>query len=172
MLYEDLQTNNIVLLITSKEKYNESLKNIHSEISKFNIVGYITLNKPFMSIIQDLKNLNIDDSKFFFLDGITATVQTPPVVGNAVFVSSPNDLTDMSLGISSLYNEHGADMVFFNTISTIIVYQDIGSVIKFAHNIITKSRVLNKKIVLFALKEDSESLIKDLNMFVDKIIEV
>jgi len=32
--------------------------------------------------------------------------------------------------------------------------------------------VINKKVVLFALKEDSETLINDLNMFVDKVIEI
>ncbi len=169
----DLQSSNIILIVTSKEKYNEHLADIQPQLANsFEKIGYVSINKPYNSVLQDLESRGIDKQKFSFADAITATVQTPPVVDNCIFVSSPNALTDLGLAFSSLYNDHGCDIVVFDTISTLIVYQDIGSVTKFVHNLVTKARVLNKHLALVALKEDSESLIKDLNMFVDKIIEM
>jgi len=170
---DDIKGNGVILFTTSKDRYNESLGNLQPELANsVNKAGYVAVNKPFNSVMQDMKNKNIDTGKFFFIDAITATVQSPPAVDNCIFVTSPTALTDIGLAFSSSLSEHGCDLVFFDTISTLIVYQEIGSVIKFVHNLITKVRVLNKKLVLLALKEDSENLIKDLNMFVDKIIEI
>ena len=170
---DDIKGNGVILFTTSKDKYNESLSNIQPEVEKsVNKIAYVTINKPFNSILQDMHSRGLNTGKFFFIDAITATVQSPPAVDNCIFVTSPTALTDIGLAFSSALSEHGCDLVFFDTISTLIVYQEIGSVIKFVHNLITKVRVLNKKLVLLALKEDSENLIKDLNMFVDKIIEV
>ena len=172
-IFDELQNNNIILIVTSKEKYNSSLSEIQTQIANsFSKIGYVTINKPFNSVMQDLENKGIEKSKFVFADAITATVQTPQIVDNCIFVTSPNALTDLGLAFTSLYNDLGSEVVVFDTISTLIVYQDIGSVTKFVHNLVTKSRVINKKLVLIALKEDSEILIKDLNMFVDKIVEM
>jgi hypothetical protein len=172
-LSEEIINNNILLIIISKEKYNESLTTIQTEIEKSaNKIGYITLNKPFNSVIENLTKNNLNKDKFFFVDAITATVQAPPVVDNCIFVSSPTALTDLGLAFSSLLTEHNCEIVFLDTVSTLAVYQDAGSVTKFVHNLVTKVRVLNKKAVFLAVKEDSETLIKDLNMFVDKIVEL
>ena len=170
---EDIAGSNIILITTSKSKYNESLGVIQPELEKAGgMVGYITINKPYNSILQDFGKKGINKNKFFFVDAITSTVQSPQPSPNCIFVSSPTALTDLGLAFSSLFSEKKCDAVFFDAISTLGVYQDPGSVIKFVHNLITKARVLNKKAIFLALKEDSETLIKDLNMFVDRIIEL
>ncbi len=172
-LTEDIGQNHIVLLITSKSRYNDTVKKIQIEIDQTaQKIGYVTVNKPFNTVLEELKNNGINSDKYFFVDAVTATVQTPPVVERCLFINSPTALTDLGLAFSSLYNEHGCELVFFDTISLLAVYQEVSTVIKFVHNLITKIRVLNKKAVFLALKEDSETLIKDLNMFVDKIIEL
>ncbi|MBN2422328.1 hypothetical protein JXB41_03810 [Candidatus Woesearchaeota archaeon] len=144
-----------------------------TEIDKIsNKICYVTLNKPYNTILMNIKSLNIDANKFFFVDAISATVQTPEGVDNCSFVSSPTVLTDLSLAFSEALSNKECDNAVFDTISTLVVYQDINSVIKFVHNLITKIRVLNKKSIFVALKEDSEELIKDLNMFVDNVVEM
>ena len=171
-LYEDISKNSIVLLVTSKTKYRDSFNVIYGEIAKFGSIGYITINKPYSAVIHDLESRNIDKAKFFFVDAITSTVQAPPKDDSCIFVASPNALTDLGLAFSSLIGEKNRELVFFDTISTLVVYQDISSVTKFTHNMITKARVTGKKVVFMSLKEDSETLIKDLNMFMDAVIEV
>ncbi len=172
-LADNLGKDNIVLVITSKTSYSNCLTQLQPQVgNSFDKIGYITVNKPFNSVKKDLSDLGMETGKFIFADVITATVQAPPPVDNCIFVSSPNALTDLGLAFTSLYNEYGCEIVVFDTISTLVVYQDIGSVIKFVHNFVTKARVIGKKLVLIALKEDSETLIKDLNMFVDSIVEM
>lgn len=171
-LYEEISKNSIILITASKSKYRDLVDSIYHELAKLGNIGYITINKPYQSVLKDLESRNISSSKVFFVDAITATVQAPPIVDNCLFVSSPNALTDLGLAFSSLLGEKRCDTIVFDTISTLVVYQDIGSVIKFAHNLVTKTRVTGKKVIFLTLKEDSESLIKDLNMFVDSVIEV
>jgi hypothetical protein len=171
-LYDDISKNSIILIVTSKINYKTSIDKIYPEIVKFGNIGYVTINKPYQSILKDFESRNVSKSKLFFVDAITATVQAPPIVNDCLFVASPNALTDLGLAFSSLLNEKNRDLIFFDTISTLIIYQEIGSVIKFAHNLVTKARVSGKKVIFVSLKEDSETLIKDLNMFVDAVIEI
>jgi hypothetical protein len=172
-LIEDIAKNNIFLVVTSKDKYGGLIASILPDVEKSSgKLCYITINKPYNTLIKNISDLSLNKDKFFFIDAITSTVQTPPIVNNCIFVTSPTALTDLGLAFSSALTEKNCDMAFFDTLSTLSVYQDSSSVIKFAHNIITKARVMNKKIIFVALKEDSETLIKDLNMFVDKIIEM
>lgn len=168
----ELASGQIILMVTSKSKYLSVVGDIHDGLSGLGTLGYVTVNKPYATICKDLEKKGINPKEVFFVDAITATVQAPPIVNNCYFVASPTSLTDLSLSFSSLASENNCEIIFFDTISTLMVYQDIGTVIKFVHNLITKIRVLGKKLVFLAFKEDSEELIKDLNMFVDKVIEL
>ena len=174
-LNQDVFDNQIILIVTSKTNYNQTLQNtLNSLKSKINQekICYVTLNKPYNTIQNNLKNKEFPLDKFYFIDGITSTVETPEPVDNCTFISSPSALTDLSLAFSEALKEHECDNAIFDTISTLMVYQDIHSVIKLVHNLVTKIRVLNKKSIFLALTEDSKELIKDLNMFVDKVIEL
>ncbi len=43
--------------------------------------------------------------------------------------------------------------------------------IKFVHSIVSKIRSADKKCIFFSLKEDADSdMMKDVNMFVDKVV--
>ena len=172
-LAEELANNNILLVTTTKDKYREALERACLEIEKSaNKIGYITINRPYSALMETFSRCNINKSKFYFVDAITATVQAPQAVDNCLFVSSPTALTDLGLAFSSMLSEKKCDVILFDTISTLIIYQDLASVLKFVHNLVTKVRVMNKKAILIALRDDGETLIKDLNMFVDKIIEL
>ncbi|NTV23674.1 MAG: hypothetical protein HGA85_04840 [Nanoarchaeota archaeon] len=170
---ESLSRNNILLVTTLKKNYMASIGTMQSELStSVKKIGYITINKPYNNLLLDLAKRNIDKKKFYFVDAITATAMAPPIVTDCLFVASPSALTDIGMAFSSLLSEKNCDLVFFDTISTLMVYEDIGSVIKFVHNLVTKARVTGKKVVFMSLTEDSEALIKDLNMFVDEVIEI
>ena len=172
MFEENLSKGNVHLLITSKEKYKDVLDQVLLSLNSFgNKIGYVTINKPYNTIISQLESLNIQKDKFLFIDAITATVESPKDDPNCIFVSSPSAITDLGLAYSSLF-EKKCDFVFFDTLSALAIYHNSDVVIKFVHNMVTKTRVLNKKILFFALREDSEEIIKDLNMFVDSVIEM
>jgi hypothetical protein len=170
---EDISKNQVTLIVIEKSNYiAKSLEIIKGVEQISNKICYVALNKPYNSIIINLNNQGVNSSKFFFIDVLTATVQTPPVVDNCIFVESPNAITDISLAFTSALIEKGCDMALFDSISTLMIHQDEASVIKLSQNMMTKVRVANKKAVFITLKEDSETLIKDLTMFVDNIINL
>lgn len=170
---EEIKRNQIVLVVISKSEYIPKSLDVTRIVEKnFTKICYVALNKPYNSIVMGMKNNNIDPSKFYFIDVLTATVETPVKVDNCTFVESPNAITDLSLSFSEAMLQHNCDNALFDAISTLIIHQGESSVVKLAQNLMTKIRVSGKKAVFITLKEDSDTLIKDLTMFVDSIVNL
>jgi hypothetical protein len=165
-LTDDMKDKQIVLIVFPKAEYMSQLMEvIKTADAGSKKICYVSLNKPYSSIIINLK-------ANFFIDVLTSTVKAPEPVSSCEFVQSPGALTDISLAFSKAIGEKGCDNVLFDTISTLTIYKDIGEIIKFTQNLMTKARVSNVKSIYIALKEDSEELVKDLTMFVDGVIEL
>ena len=125
------------------------------------------------NLINNLKKNNIAVDKFFFIDTLTKKVQEPPEVDNAIFVSAPNALTEISLALTKVINEVHCDSALFDTISAFLIYEKAHTIIQFTHNVITKIRISSGKAAFIALKDDLDSeLVKDLYMFVDKVVDL
>ena len=174
----DLQTeignNNIVLIMLSKENYRRSIIDVASFLDKNSSkVCYVCVNDPYGFVNSNLLKNSIDTKKFIFIDTLTRNVQDPPHVDNCIFVSSPSALTEISLAFSKALNEMHCDSSLFDTLSTMLVYEKSHAIIQFVHNILTKLRISSGRAVFVTLKDDSNSeLIKDLFMFVDKVIDM
>ena len=170
---QKIEKSNIILLIVPKEKYHEEIISIRkSTANNMNKVCYICINEPYASLVDKFKNDNIPIERFFFVDTITKKIQAPPEVDNCIFVSSPTALTEISLAFSKAFEEKKCDCVLFDTLSTLLVYSDSHSIIQLMHNILTKLKISTGKAVFIALDDDADSeLVKDLYMFVDKVIK-
>ncbi len=165
--------NSIVLLLTSREKYHaEIVEAAKAAAANFSKTCYICINQPYNFITANLGKNNIEAAKFFFVDTLTKGVQPPPNVDNCIFVSAPNALTEISLAFSKAISEKKCDGMIFDTLSALMVYENPHSLIQFVHNILTKLRIASGKAIFVALKDDLNSeLVKDLYMFVDKVLE-
>ena len=65
------------------------------------------------------------------------------------------------------------DSSILDSLSTLLIYEEPSTVIKFSHSIISAFRSREVKAVLTCLEGDVGSeLIKDLSMFVDKVVEL
>jgi len=172
-LTDEIAGKQIVLIVFPKAKYmNQLMEVVKAADAVSKKICYVSLNKPYNSIMDNLRKNNLNMGKYFFIDVLTSTVKTPILVDNCEFVQSPSALTDISLAFTKAVQEKGCDNVLFDAISTLTIYQDIGEIIKFTQNMMTKARVNNVKSVYIALKEDSAELVKDLTMFVDGVIEL
>ena len=172
-LTEEIRNKQIVLIVFPKVQYMIKLVEVIQAVDAIsNKTCYVSLNKPYSNIIETIKANNLNIDKYFFIDVLTSTVKTPEPADNCEFVQSPSALTDISLAFTKAMHEKGCDNALFDAISTLTIYQDIGEIIKFTQNLMTKARVSNVKSVYIALKEDSKELVKDLTMFVDEVIEL
>jgi hypothetical protein len=172
-LFDDIKKNRIIILVVSKNKSKELFGKVLPEMRRFSDrLGIITLQYPYESLIQEFRknNRNLDD--FYFVDAITATQKTPPIVYNCIFVSSPSSFSELKVAFVSLMEEKNREVIFFDRISGLIQYSDIHRITKFANDLIIDSHAYGKKVIFSVYIEDSEEFIKNISMFADKVIKI
>lgn len=171
---KEIRENLVTLIVLSKEQYIGRMSEVARLMNEsFSKTLFISLTQPYSSALETLRKNNVPVEKFTFIDVLTSTVRDPDPDPNCSFVSSPSALTEISVAFSKAINDKKCDSAFFDSISVLTIYEDQNAVIKFVHNILTKSRVIGTKTVFVCLKEDKDiPLIKDLYMFVDKVIDL
>src|SRR3990167_3088163 len=92
-----LPKNFVVGIVASSDKYKEA--NLHILdflVNKQGATGsYITTNMPYTSLVETIKEKNINPEKLHFIDCITEKAGGElPKAKNCVFVSSPSHLTE------------------------------------------------------------------------------
>ena len=111
--------------------------------------------------------------KFEFIDGVTSTVRKADSTENCRFIPAPNALTELSLMIDKECKEHMPDLLIFDSLSSLLIYEKEPTLLRFAHAIVNELRINNVKSIFTLLKEDYQSTkIKEISLFVDKIIKV
>jgi hypothetical protein len=174
-----MKENRILLVVLEENRYPEEivklLKRIVDERKK---IAYICLSKPYTDVIDDLKRNNIDSEKFFFIDVLSGNYKGKHNNSeNCVFIDSPNKIDDLGNAIRNAIKEKGCDEIFIDTISSLLIYNEGFYVVKMVHDLKEKYLNSTKHAVLVSLSDDSnvaeaqKSLMKDLSMFADLVIE-
>jgi len=167
--------NKIVVLIVPDEQYTQKVLSLAKDLSTgMGSILYISLNRPYVSVISSFSSLGINPEKFYFVDAVTQTAQKGDGSSDKVkYVSSPGSLTELSLTLSKLLDNQKFDFVFFDSLSTLLVYEEETVVTRFIHSLVSKIRVVGCKGIFTCLKRDMDSIvIKDLNMFADRILDI
>lgn len=164
----------IIVLLIPDEDYSRRVMDITKDLLKISDhLCYITLNLPYRSLVKNFGERGIDVNKFYFIDAITQTAEMTKNVPNCEYVSSPGALTELSLAISNILELQEFDYLVFDSLSTLLVYESPLIVTKFIHSLMAKIRVIGTKAIFTCLKQDTDSiLLKDINMFADKILNI
>lgn len=163
----------VTIFLCPGEKHQDALEGIARE-SQHTYAGAIIVSyrQPASKLNQSLARANIDTARFFFVDVLTSTMRKPEKAANTLFISSPGDLTELGLMLSELLRSRAFPIMIFDSVSAMLIYQENDAVVQFLHNLITKCRVANVRLVFIVSQEEgSIQLMKDLQMFVDDIIE-
>ena len=171
---ESLAHDSVILFLLRREDYGQQLIKVLADASKQpSKICYLCINEPYSFVRSKLIKNNIPAEKFFFIDTLTKKVQSPPQADDCIFVSSPSNLTEISLALSKSYSEKNCGATLFDSISAMLIYETSHSIIQFVHNLLTKLRITGGKAYFIAIKDDINSdLVKDLHMFVDKVIDM
>ncbi len=169
---KEIKENDIVLFLISDKRYPESVKDIAAAAAKtFSKICYVSLNKPFDTLVSIFNKSGVDTDKIVFVDCVSGGFKKTGGA-NVVFVSSPKALTEMDIAIKKALDKEKFQGLVFDSLSTLLVYEEPFTVIKFSHSVISKLRNAKAKGVFLTLKGDIKSeLVKDLGMFVDKVVE-
>ncbi len=174
---KNLPENFIVMVIVPFNQFQAANLGLLSiMVDKLNAKGsYITVNRPYKSMVRLLKRSNISVRNLFFIDCITKEMEEKSAIKSTdcYFVGSPSNLTEIAIALDPIFKEGKHKFIFLDSLDTLAVYNPIESVIKFAHFLTSKVRLHDLSGVLLAVHENSDPrLMKELAQFCDKVIDL
>ena len=166
----------VIVKVSSKNYQTINLKIIEHLINNDNIPGvYVTLNKPYSTLKEIFKKEKINQDMIIFIDAVTKTADNQVTkTKDCLFIGSPEKLSDMSLAMDQAVRAIPSDkrFLFFDSLSTLLIYNKAGTIVKFIHFIITKMREWKVIGIIISLeKEANEELMDKLTQFCDKSID-
>lgn len=157
--------------VDSRDYQRTNLKIIRHLTEDQNIPGvYVTLNRPYESMIQVLKNNRIDTKMIIFIDAVTKIVGgNVKKRRNCLFIGSPEKLSDISIAMDQAVRSLPEEkFVFFDSLSILLLYNNPQMVAKFIHFLSGKMRVWHVRGIIISLrKKEDQELIKELMQFCD-----
>lgn len=169
---KELSSNQTILLLMPSLEYNNLVVDIAKQLSSGSVC-YVTLNKTYISIKENLEKRKVTTKNIIFIDAISKTIKkTPKQTDTCYFVSSPGSLTELSLSISK-FLKHNFEYLIFDSLSSLLVYQSKAPISRFVSSIVNKIKEGKTKAVFYALGEKNQSpFIKETSMFVDKVVDL
>ncbi len=175
-LAKRMRNKEIHVLLSDEKQYNQvndMLLTILVKEKKFKCI-YVSLNKGYKVLSKKMQSLGIDNSNIYFIDAISKTVGKPVTAVNCTFLSSSHLLTELSLAITAAINTGKFDFLFFDSLSTLLIYNEMKTAEKFSQYIINKIRENDLGSILISLKNDKEAqkLMPILTLFCDGCIDL
>jgi archaellum biogenesis ATPase FlaH len=178
--FKGLPEHFLVMVASSPTKYAPTITSVLRQLVTPDTIGvYISANKPYFSLIEEMKDLNIPTSNMYFLDCASGLMgKQPQEVGNTFILSGPSNLTELSMTLSDLLSEklkgrENKTILFLDSVSTFLIYNDANMVAKFLHAISGKVRAHNISGVFFSLDEDvMKGALASTVQFQDRVLEI
>jgi len=164
----------IVSVISPPDKYAEvNMAIARYMINKRKMSGvYITMNKPYTSLVQALERNKVNTKKIFFIDAISGVVGGEKEAGdNYTTLTGPSSLTDLGIAISKACEAKNPRFMIMDSLSTMLVYNSAQASVRFVHYWVTQLRKCAWPGVIFSLDKDIEKgILESVTQFCDKII--
>lgn len=137
---------------------------------------YVTVAKPSQTVDRAFTEAGAKTENIFYIDCATAlTGVSVKRAGNVVYLK-PSDLTDITISLDDVVDELPPDregILMFDTLSTLMVYNEADTVSRFAHALMANIRQWPIKAVVFTIDEETDEVIKSrLTQFSDQTITI
>lgn len=155
--------NCVMVLETDPKHYNFVL---HAAIGfltkdKKSNVLYVSWNKPVRVLLRYFDEQKIDYSKVFFVDCVSNTSGSTRSGENFLEVSTPNILTELGLQLLDLLEAKKFDVVFFDAMSTCLIYNSVNECMQFSYYFVQLLRQQELSGILVLIKSEFEQQIVD-----------
>jgi hypothetical protein len=174
---EDLEKKKIFLVLSPAASVRQHNIEIIKTVSSFGFhTVVVTTNFPY-SVLKKLYEQNgISLEHVTFIDTVTqysmGTVHNIP--GVVRYVNNPANLTDMGIAVTEILKELSGKKVciFYDSISTMLVYLSSPNISKFIHFVTNKLRLMDISGIFLAVEKGLDpQLLSQLTTFVDEIID-
>lgn len=172
---EDIEKNEIVLVVVPGDKLPQIERDFVRQVSqKGYYIIYVTANKPYTTMCNIFQKEGISLDKIFFIDLVTNLVGMElKRAGNCVFCP-PQALTNLSISIQGAVEnlpKESNKMLFLDTLSTLMLYNQSVIVTRFAHSLIAKLREWGVKGTILTLEQETDKkVMSQITSFADKRI--
>ena len=168
---EDVKGGEIVVFVLSSNSYSSFLSAIVCELSRAATGIYVSLNQSYQNLCAQLKKEKVNTNKIYIIEGVSKSKEEAEA-DNCTYLKS-RSLTELSIAITSATNTGKFDYLIFDSLSTLIMYNELKTIEKFAHYILQKIKTYKLKGIIVALDEErSKELIAVSSQFCDKVIEI
>lgn len=161
-----------MLVVINPLNYTDAVGELVKVIHSRQVKGiYVTLNKPYKTLKNQYEKDGVDTKALFFIDGITDMVEETE---DHINVGSVQDLSSLSIAISKVVSASKEKcFLLFDSLSTLLVYNDPKTVARFAHILTSKLRGWDLQgILLSVAMEQERDVIAQLTQFCDKTIRM
>lgn len=148
---------------------------VREMMGKDGLCIYVSVNQPFSSMLRIMKKSGIDTRRIFFIDCITKTSGGTVVdADNCIYIDSTSNLTELNISISeALSAMEGKKSLFFDALSTLMIYNTPSSFAKFAHSVMTKVKSMGVSGIFMVVEgEMSKDIFSQLEQFSEKTIDL
>ena len=173
--FKELPENFVVNFSVDQHIYNQTqLVLLEYLIKKLQLQGlFVSLNKPYETICEELKQNNLDANAIYCIDGVSKETGKFSNSEKCFCLENPSSLTEMSTLINALFNDKKIKFIVLDSLSTLLLYNDIKTVEKFAHSLVNNARKSNISVAIMSPKEKSEEdVLAIVTQFCDKEIEL
>ena len=171
--FESLPENFIVLVIVTTSDYsaiNLAVLEYLINDNKFSGI-YLTMNKPYQTLVDMMEKNNIDTAKMFFIDSISGTIGQKSGSKNCLIVQNPAGLTELGIQITEACSTKNPKFFILDSLSTMLVYNNENATVRFIHFFITSLRKFRVAGVIFCMEKDiDKEMLDNITMFTDKSI--
>jgi hypothetical protein len=171
--YETKGNSKVSLLILENENYDKGISILLKKMAyDYEKSMYVALNETIEEMENRFYEEKIEKKKFVAIDALTLSSKSinQKKYENCIFVASPNALVELSLAITQGINNWKAKAILFDSVSTLLIYENEKTVSRFVRSIIGKIRASGIDAYFTVLAGDSKKeVVNDLKSFVDKV---
>ena len=165
-----------MFLVNSRDYFSINLRILEHLCNTKKLPGiYITVNRPYETIVKILENNEISTDNLFFVDCITTIAGCKTKRSDKCLYVSPNFLTDLAIATDQWVQAiPGTEkFLFLDSISTLLLYNSAGTVAKFSHFLTGRMRLWNLTGVFMSLeKENDPNILERISQFCDEVITI
>jgi KaiC/GvpD/RAD55 family RecA-like ATPase len=161
------------VVVCDSQHQAKMMIDLHKAVSKkFRKICMVTIHKSFSSLMNTFKENRIDTSKYCFVDCVSTEQSETNDEDQCIQISSPVALTELAIAIEKMREKHRMDMIIFDNISAMLIYNDELTVLRFLHYMMIKVRKTDTKAVYSVLQENRKEFMADVSLFADAVIAV
>ncbi len=157
---------NQVLLLKFKDNPEKTVQEICEEFSNKGIALIVSSNSG-ETVLKKLENNKTNCSQIHVIDCIS---KKGPKSEKIMYTQGPTALTELFIMISKILKSKNTDILILDSISSLMIYNQDLTLVRFIHELVGKVRNTDKKLILTILEKDAKGTLASVPLFVDEVV--